>query len=323
MKSPKALFLILSLLLVAGCTLGDRSKKEPTESTAPGESAGTGRKDTTAEGLVAYDNQRALAKPQSPVMQQVSLNQADQSQSVAEAVDRKIIRDANLTLEVAAPTDAQRKITSIAESAGGFVVTSEAKRHENADPSRQGLQVTLVVRVPALQFGPVMDQIRAIGTRVVQEKITGQDVTEEFIDLEARIKTQKALEEQFLEIMKRANKVEDALEVQRQIAEVRTEIEKLEGRKRFLGNRASLSTITVTLQEPTAIVVSSSTFGRSIKEAVREAVDIAGAIVLFLIRFVIVMIPIFLLLILPCGLIVRFFLRRARRRRPLPESVTE
>jgi hypothetical protein len=326
MKSPKFLFLILPLFLVAGCTLADRSRPG---STGPSESAGSGssaKKETTTEGFVSED-QRALAKPQSPATQQVSLNQADQSQSVAEAVDRKIIRDANLTLEVASPGDAQRKITSIAESAGGFVVTSEAKRHENADSSRQGLEVTLVVRVPALQFGSVMDQIRAIGPPGDQEKITGQDVTEEFIDLEARIKTQKALEEQFLEIMKRANKVEDALEVQRQIAEVRTEIEKLEGRKRFLGNRASLSTITVTLHEPSAIVVSSSSFGRSIKEAVRDAVDVASAIVLFLIRFVIVMIPIFILIILPGWVLARFVLRRTRKmqlaREPKPDAISD
>jgi Flp pilus assembly protein TadB len=169
--------------------------------------------------------------------------------------------------------------------------------------------------VPAAQFGAALDQIRNAGSRVIQEKVTGQDVTEEFIDLEARIKTQKALELQFLEIMKQAHKVEDALEVQRQIADVRTEIEKLEGRKRFLENRASLSTITVNLLSPTAIAVNTSGFGRSIREALAEGVDVAIAIVLFLIRFVIVMIPIVLLLILPLWLVARFIFRRARKNR--------
>jgi hypothetical protein len=151
---------------------------------------------------------------------------------------------------------------------------------------------------------------------VIQEKTTGQDVTEEFIDLEARIKTQKALELQFLEIMKQANKVADALEVQRQIAEVRTEIEKLEGRKRFLENRASLSTITISLQSPAAIAVSTSGFGRNIKEAVADSVGVASSIVLFLIRFVIVMVPIFVLVILPGGLLARYVFRRAQRWKP-------
>jgi len=307
----KSLVLLLSLVLITACNSPNGSR-----STTVSESVLEDRTDNKgiAEGQNARFDSKTESKPMGPVMQQVSLNQADQAQTISEAMARKIIRDGNLTLEVAAPGDAQRKVTSIAESAGGFVVTSEAKRMGSADASRQALEVTLVVRVPATQFGPVMDQIRALGTHVVQEKVTGQDVTEEFIDLQARIKTQTALEGQFLEIMKRASKVEDALEVQRQIAEVRTEIEKLEGRKRFLENRASLSTITVTLNEPNAIVVSSSGFGRNLKEAVRDAVDIAGEIVLFLIRFVIVMIPIFLLLILPIGLIGRFVWRRARRR---------
>ena len=196
------------------------------------------------------------------------------------------------------------------------MVTSESKRHENADPSKQELEVTLVVRVPAPQFGLRWIRFAALGTRVVQEKITGQDVTEEFIDLEARIRTQKALEQQFLEIMKRASKVEDALEVQRQIAEVRTEIEKLEGRKRFLGNRASLSTITVTLQNQTRSSSAPRALVAASKRPSRDAVDIAGAIVLFLIRFVIVMIPIFFLIILPAGLIARFFWRQ----RPAPAA---
>lgn len=247
-----------------------------------------------------------------PAMEQVSLKQADQSQSMGEAMDRKIIRNADLTLEVTAPTDVQRRISSIAELLGGFVVTSESKQRESGDPAKQDLEITLVVRIPELQFGSALEQIRSAGNRVIQEKITGQDVTEEFIDLEARIKTQKALELQFLEIMKQANKVADALEVQRQIAEVRTEIERLEGRKRFLENRASLSTISVILRSPTTIV-STSGFGRNIREAVVDSVSVAGAIILFLIRFLIVMIPIFVLIILPGGLLARYFVRRARR----------
>jgi hypothetical protein len=177
--------------------------------------------------------------------------------------------------------------------------------------------VNLVIRVPAAQFQTAYDQILSTASRVIQQKKTGQDVTEEFIDLEARIKTQKALELQFLEIMKQATKVPDALEVQRQIAEVRTEIEKLEGRKRFLENRATLSTITVSLQSPAAIAVNTSSFRRSVREAVGDGVDLTIAIILFLIRFVIVIIPIFLLLILPLGLLVRFFWRRTRTRTSL------
>jgi hypothetical protein len=302
MKSPKFLFLVLALVPLAGCQSfrSDRALSNSNPQTVKTETYG----DT--------QDRRSVAEQAEPTIAQVSLNQADQSQSMAEAMNRKIIRNADLTLEVGAPTEVQRKITSIAEALGGFVVTSESKLRQVGD-SKQELEVNLVIRVPASQFGSALDQIRATASRVLQEKMTGQDVTEEFIDLEARIKTQKALELQFLEIMKQASKVADALEVQRQIAEVRTEIEKLEGRKRFLENRASLSTITVTLQSPNAIVVNTSGFGRHVREAVADSVEVAIAIVLFLIRFVIVMIPILILIIFPGWLLARFVFRRARK----------
>jgi hypothetical protein len=313
MKSPKFLVLFLSVFLLVGCASALRSRSDLAGSA----------KTRTSEGFVA---EKPEARKQTSAPAEVSLKQADQSQSTAAAMDRKILRDAELTLEVGVPAEVQRKITSIAETLGGFVVTSESKLRQIGD-GKQELEVNLVVRVPATQFGAALDQIRSTGSRVIQEKITGQDVTEEFIDLEARVRTQKALELQFLEIMKQAHKVEDALEVQRQIAEVRTEIEKLEGRKRFLENRASLSTITVNLQSPTAIAVNTSGFGRNIREAVADSIDVATAIVLFLIRFLIVMVPIFILVILPGWFIARFVLRRTRRmwrtREPKPDASSD
>ena len=155
MNSPKLLLLILSLLLYGACGSALRQSSNP--------------------GMAERADQVSSGNKAEPATApaQVSLQQADQSQSIAEAVDRKIIRDANLTLEVDSPGDAQRKVTSIAESVGGFVVTSESKRQQYADTSTPGLEVTLVVRVPASQFGPVLDQIRAIGRPGDQEKITG------------------------------------------------------------------------------------------------------------------------------------------------------
>src|SRR5262249_30022655 len=188
--------------------------------------------------------------------------------------------NANLTVEVTSPTDAQHKLVGIAESHQGFVVTSEATQRAAQDKAKPEMTVNLVLRVPASQFDSVIEQVRAVGVRIIDEKVSGQDVTEEFMDLEARIKNQKALELQFLEIMKRAGKVEDALSVQRELAEVRTEIEKLEGRRRFLENQSSLSTINVTLQPPTRIV-NTEGFWYSVRSAFSDGLDVAACIVLF------------------------------------------
>lgn len=233
---------------------------------------------------------------------------------VPEVMERKIISSAELTLEAQSPLDVRHAVGSIAASAGGFVATSETKQTDASDPQKQQqVSVMLVVRVRSEQFDAALSQIRKAGNRIIREKVTGQDVTEEFIDLEARIKTQKALEQQFLEIMKQSRQVSDAMEVQRQIAEVRTEIEQLEGRQRFLTNRASLATITVTLETPTAIVVKTSSFGRSIKDAVATSLDLGTGIVLGALRLVIVLAPVILFIILPLTLIGRILFNRLRK----------
>src|ERR1041385_121806 len=260
-------------------------------------------------------------------MEKVSLNDVDREGSTAEAADRKIIRNADITIEVPSTVEAQHQVTSIAESHDGFVVTSEAKQRESNDPAQRTLEIKLVVRVPSNQFGRAFDEIKKLAGNTPAEQVTSQDVTEDFIDLEARIKTQKALEVQFLEIMRQANKIEDALEVQRQIAEVRTEIEKLEGRKRFLENRSSLSTINVNIQTPKPIITVTQTgFGHSLREAVSDSISLASDMVLFFARSVIMMVPVFLFVFLPLGLVGRYLVRRAKRMRlaqalstPVPE----
>jgi len=272
---------------------------------------------TSAQKVVEQveDKNDAKTAPGYSVQQQkVALTEVDKEGSSAEAFARKIIRNAEITMEVSSTTDTQHRVASIAETNGGFVVTSEAKQRENVDPAQRTLDIKLVVRVPSPQFGITFDEIKKLATNTPQENVSGQDVTEEFIDLEARIKTQKALELQFLEIMRQAYKVADALEVQRQIADVRTDIEKLEGRKRFLENRASLSTITVNIQAPKPVIAVTGTgFGQSVREAVSDSISMASDIVLFFVRFAILMVPILLFVGLPLGLMTRFLLRRAKR----------
>jgi len=319
MRSPLGLLLFL-LLAFAGCSSQESAitSNAPTSAAYSGDSNLTATQPATEKAIDATKSSVATYAvtdnlSNAPHYDQVSMNQVDTAASAAEAADRKIIRNANLTMEVDSTSDMQHKVTSIAESHGGFVVTSEAKQRESADPAKRTLDIKLVVRVPSDRFGSALDSIRGLANTLKEENVTGNDVTEEFIDLEARIRTQKALELQFLDIMKQARKVEDALEVQRQIAEVRTDIEKLEGRKRFLENRSSLSTITVNLETPRQIVVNTSSFGRSLRESVSDGVDFGSALILFLVRFVIVMIPVTIFLLLPLGVLFRYFVRRAKR----------
>lgn len=299
MKSLSILLVVTSLCLV-GCTRQLESAKRDARPQASTE-------------LPRLDNQSA---------NKVSYNETIKPMAIEATIDRKIIRNADLTIEVASTAQAQQQVTQIAETNGGFVVTSEAKQRENTEPAKRTVDIKLVVRVPSPQFNSALSQIESLATNMPQRNVTGQDVTEEFIDLEARIRTQKALELQFLEIMKQAANVADALEVQRQVAEVRTEIERLEGRKRFLANQSSLSTITVNLTTPAPIIVTASGFGHSVREAASDSLDLASGLVLFFVRFVIVLSPIFLFIILPLALVALYFRRRAQRIRLAAQLAT-
>jgi len=254
--------------------------------------------------------------------EQATLSVISAVQASTQANDRKIIRDANLTIETDSPTEGLRQITAIAENNGGFIVTSDLKQNDGGVQGRATQTVTVIARIPASRFETALTQIHSFGGRVINEKVSGQDVSEEYLDLEARLRTKKALEAQFLEIMKQARKVTDALEVQSQLGEVRTEIERLEGRRRFLENQAALSTITVTLQMPQPIIAASTTgIGTTIKRAFGDAVDTAASIVLFVIQAIIVLVPIAIFFGLPGWLVWRVVRRRISLRRPEPSPI--
>ncbi len=240
---------------------------------------------------------------------------ASLTQNAEQAVERRIIRDATLALQADDPVSAGRRIASIAETNGGYVSSNETQQSGMESDEARGTSVTIIVRVPAETFSKVVEQIRATGSRVVTEKITGQDVTEEYVDLEARLRTKQALEAQFLEIMKTARTVTDTLAVQTEIGDVRTVIEQLEGRRRYLSNRTSLSTITVTLETPAPLVATSASgfFGKFAR-AFGDGVDIAAAIMLALVQGFVALLPLLLFVVLPLVFAARLYSKHRARR---------
>jgi len=253
--------------------------------------------------------------------EQISLDQTANNEPQPTVTQRKIIRNADLRLEANSPEETQQKIAQIAESKSGFVIET-SQTSSNVQTSTRDI-VNMTIRIPAEKFEEAITEIRASGSRVIQENIKGQDVTEEFIDIEARLKTQRALEAQFLEIMKRATTVDDTLNVQRELADVRGEIEKIEGRKRFLENQSSLSTIKIQLQTPTSLSANPTGFFYELKEALSTGFNAALNFVLFLITAIIALLPFLLFIVLPIYLLLRYFWRNRVRRKTAEKIVSE
>lgn len=293
------LTLLSPLLLLTGCATSELSSS--------GANANTPARAEAAQA-------QAPAAVSNSTSDSLNINAAPASNAAAQ---RRIIRDATLTVELDDPLAAARRVVALAEESGGFVTSNEATRAGDPDISQSSNLVTVnvIIRIPAERFNAALEQIHGLGGRIKAEKVTGQDVTEEYVDLEARIRAKQALETQFLEIMKSARTVEDALAVQRQLGDVRTEIEQLEGRRRYLENRITLSTINVTLAPPTPLLTTRpGGFLHDLARAFGSGLDAAATVFLVLIRVLLALLPFALLILLPLTLLWRYLKRRTARK---------
>ncbi len=228
------------------------------------------------------------------------------TEAAAATVDRQIIYNASLSLETRNTGKVRRQIEALAGKTGGYVSDSESWVDE---AGRQ--QINFTVRVPVKQFSNVMSQIRALG-KVKHESIDTQDVTEEFLDLDARLRTLRQAEERLLAMLKRSGKLADLLAIERELAGRREEIERAEGRLRYLRDRVGFSTITVSLyEEGTAAVGPSGPYDvvYHLRTAHRVLISILQGLLTALIYLVIDGVVVWLPLLVLIWLIVR------RRRR--------
>jgi Domain of unknown function (DUF4349) len=238
---------------------------------------------------------------------------ADGAKTGMPKTSRKVIRNAELSIEVKSPAAAESKVSSLVERLGGYVASSE--REVVADEgARAEARVSLSLRVPAERLDETLREIKKLGAGAETEKIGSEDVTDEYIDVDARIKNQRHLEEQLVSILAQANNVDSALKVHQELTNVRTEIDRLEGRKRFLDTETSLAKISVTLSPLRPIVAATSTgFGVDVRRALSDSVDIAAGVVTFAIRAAGVLLPLTVLFGLPTLGLVLWLRRRQRR----------
>ena len=231
----------------------------------------------------------------------------------ASATNRKIIRQAELQLEVADPGTIQTAIEQLAEKHGGYVV-SAARDTENG--SAVDIRVTVTVRVPQAELMSTIAELKHFGRGVGSERITSDDVTDEYVDLAARGASQKQLEQQYLEILKRAVTVKDAMEVQRELAGVRAEIERMQGRQQLLEKESAFSTLTVHLTcAVPRIAATSRDFSGTVQRAWSDALSSSLDLLSDGIRLLGFLLPIIVLIVLPGSGLVWALRRLGQRRR--------
>ncbi len=226
-------------------------------------------------------------------------------------VDPKVIKTASLEVELADGTFDRsfRDASLVASSHGGYIQSSSTSRFDEARSA------SLVVRVPASRFDQALAAFRELGD-VVAEDASGQDVSAQFVDLQARLRNWEAQESVLLRLMSEANTIDESIKVQRNLSDVQLNIERLRGQLRLLRDQTDLGTIGLTLTEGDQSALSEkqeddSILGKAWRDAVDGFQNVLAATVVGLGYLV----PIALLV-----LIVGFVVRRTRRAPAAAES---
>ena len=194
--------------------------------------------------------------------------------------DRKVISNGSLFLQVEDVRAAAGAVRGVAEALGGFV---EQFSVSGNDDFADGF---VVVRVPQEQFFTAIDRIGALGD-VLSESLGSQDVTAQFVDLDARLRSLQAEEARLIELLELADGVSDILLLERELARVRTDIERFQGQLNFLERQVALSTISVNLvpprgvftEPPSASLTLEANNVEAVGDTIRGLAEAAGGVV--------------------------------------------
>jgi hypothetical protein len=237
---------------------------------------------TFAETEVA-DNNTRLLKPNNKAQKKI---------------ERKLIKTGNLTFETSDLNKTKVTIESLVKANNGYIANdSEYKTYDR-------ISNTISLRIPSDKFDNFIVEISKGVEKFDNKNINISDVTEQFLDVEARLKTKKALEVKYLEILKKAKTVREILDVERELGKLRGDIEATEGRLNYLKNQVTFSTLSITFYKKVA--ESESSFGGKIKDAFEDGFDNIKAFFLFLINiwpFIIILFLVF------------FYIRKRRKSR--------
>jgi hypothetical protein len=226
-----------------------------------------------------------VASPTTPAAEPVASSKEVSAQGSSQwshigtydVMSRLIIRTGQASIEVDSLETSMAELRRIVQRSGGFVADASVQSGRN-----QVRSATLELKVPASRFDELTQGLEPLG-KLQFVNVAAEDVSEEFVDLTARVANGRRLEDRLVELLRtRTGKLQDVLSVERELARVREEIERMEGRLRFLKTSTQLSTLSVNLYEPAPIVASHpgrSVIGEAFKTAWRNFVGVlAGTI---------------------------------------------
>lgn len=238
-------------------------------------------------------------------VEEKALEQTDELTS-----DRMIIHQAQLQINVKDLDQTQLNIEKKVKEYGGYIVESNVYR--NHESSRTG---ELVIRIPENHFQVFLNDTEAEAANVLERNVTGQDVTEQYVDLESRLKSKRKVEERLLDFMDSAKKTEDLLKISNDLSKVQEEIEVIVGKMKYLENQTSFSTITIVLYEDRIPEIDSKNLNtwEKVKKQFAASTNFLLAAGSGLVVFLLGNLPVIMLFLVIVLVIYMFFKRRNTR----------
>ncbi len=245
----------------------------------------------TTDMMYAKGEVTAYPAPMPPVYPQPGATPDDRAK-----VGQKIIQTGSLMLRVddaAKQLDALKQLT---QQMGGFVASANLTDNGGVKTAYATL------RIPTDKFQDTIAQAKKLATLVLSEQENGDDVTAQYVDLDARLKAAQAEEQQYLQILKQAKTIEDTLAVTERLGEVRARIEEMQGQMRLLTDQTSYATLTVTLTEDTRVEVPTrtwaplETFRAAFRALVVSLQGLADALIAAAVFLVGLVLPVFVVL---------------------------
>jgi hypothetical protein len=243
---------------------------------------------------------------------------------VADDVERKVIKNASLTVVVADPVKSMDEISKMAEQMGGYVVSLNA--YQTDGPNNVTVpEGNISIRVPAEKLDEALTLIKENSVEVRSASVSGQDVTDQYVDLQSRLSAKLATEKKLLEFLEQAETTEDALAVYAQLQIIESDIEVLKGQIKYIDQSAALSSISVTLIAEAGtqpIEIGGWELKGTANEAVQDLIQFTQNFTQSLIRLFLYILPALVLLAIPVYLIFlggRAVYRRVRK----PKAVVE
>ena len=229
-------------------------------------------------------------------------NALDQTSNIASDGTRLVIKNADLAIVVKDPKKSMAKISKLAETMGGFVVSSNVYQSFYGPNNTEVPEATITIRVPVEKLDEALAGIKKDAVDINTENVSGQDVTSEYVDLQSRLSAKQAAEKKLTEILNDANKTEDVLAVYTQLQLIETDIEVLKGQIKYYEESAALSAIIVRLIAEAGtqpIAVGPWTPTGTAKAAIQDLIYFFQNFVEFLIRFGLYILPALILIAIP------------------------